>query len=442
MKNTIYFLLLCFFSSCQNATKKMDTTTKNDTDSISNPHLGTTKITSTTSTPISFNTMPLLATYINELPFYNSEFPLKKAENRLVLRADTIYFLEEEKDGDYSYYYQLNQFTQQQAQFSGGWYGTSGQQDWKATYQLLNDNKEAPIVLLAVQSKDFFGGYQETIEGNYTELKEMIEEGNTSIDEDDIDDIAQSMANMSRNIRSLDGNYHIHELRFWVWQKQETQWENITSKVFQPEMYAKLETAFPFLEQNKVEEAPIPGFFLQEKIYSEEGLTENKTNWKHWLGVEELTEVNFNLSINSQAILFETSKNKAIRWDWNGEQFTLNNLPKPIAWKDEPCAIIDYSSNKKYTFIGDITDIPIQMEVSLNNGKILGNYWYTNKPNSKFSIKGDFEASTEASLNFYRMKNNQKREWFHAYFTNCQFKGWWQHQETMATKEFTLKLVQ
>lgn len=420
-------------------------TTRNAVDSISSTNLETSKTRANSyhSTTETFKELPLLATCINELPFYGSEFefPLNKAKNRLALRADTIYFLEKFKDSDYSYYYQLNQFSQQQAQFAGGWYGTSGRQGWTATYQLLEDNEEAPVVLLVVQSKEFYGGYQAEVESNYEELQRMIKEGNTSIDEDNIVDIAKSMASR-RDITTLDGSNHIHELRFWVWQKQETQWKNITSKVFQPKMYAKLEAAFPFLEQDKVEPSPIPGFFLEEKIYTNEGLVANKTNWKHWFGVEELDEVDLNLSINSQSILLEISKNKVIRWDWNGAQFTLNNLPEPIAWKDEPCSIIDYSNNKKYTFVGDIANIPIQMEVSLNDGKILGNYWYESRPDSKFPIKGDFKASTEASINFYRMKNNKEREHFHAYFADCQFKGWWQHKETMVMEEFTLKLVQ
>lgn len=382
-----------------------------------------------------------MATYINELPFYEHQFPLGKARERLIFRADTIHFLEQ-TDGDYSYYNQLNNLNQQQAQFAGGWYGTSGSQDWKATYQLLNNNEEAPVVLLAVQSKEAAGGYQASLESNYTDLEEMIEAGNTSIDKDDLYDLAKDMTNIGRWISSLSGAYHNHDLRFWVWQKQKGQWINITSKVFQLEMYATLTSSFPFLRQEKVENAPNSGFFLAEKMYSKEGLAQNKANWKHWFGVEELNGISFEISTNTKSIQLEISKNKTIRWDWNGHDFTLNNLPNPIPWKNEPCSNIDYSSPKKHTFVGTIADTPIKMEVSLNDGKILGNYWYVNKSNSIFPIAGDFEASTEATLRFYRLKNNVKREHFHAYFVDCQFKGWWQHQGTMKTEAFSLKLVQ
>jgi hypothetical protein len=442
-KNLFYFILFISLFSCQTTTNKIDTTTESTIEDLSKSNRGE-KLrapTSYLSPRETFPEMPLLATYINELPFYGHEFPLEKVQERLILRADTIHFLEQD-EGDYSYYYQLNNLNQQQAQFAGGWYGTSGQQDWKASYQLLNDNEEAPIVLLAVQSKEAVGGYQASLEFNYAELEEMIEAGNTSIDKDALVELAKDMTNIGRWISSLNGDYHKHDLRFWVWQKQKGQWKNITSKVFQLEMYANLATSFPFLRQKKVKTPPNSGFFLSEKIYSTEGLAQNKAHWKHWLGVEELNEVTFDLSTNTQSIQLEVSKNKTIHWNWNGDYFTLNNLPKPISWKDEPCLDIDYSSTKIHAFVGTIADIPIKMEVNLNDGKILGNYWYINKPSSIFPIAGNFEASTEAIFHFYRLKNNAKREHFHAYFVDCQFKGWWQHQGTMKTEEFSLKLVQ
>ncbi|MBL4650845.1 MAG: hypothetical protein JKY03_14025 [Aureispira sp.] len=443
MKILFYFILFTSILSCQNTTNKIDTTTQSTVDSLpkSNQEKKTKTPTPSISPRETFSKIPLLATYINELPFYGHQFPLEKAKERLILRADTIHFLEQE-DVDYSYYYQLNNLNQQQAQFAGGWYGTSRQQDWKATYQLLNDNEAAPIVLLAVQSKEATGGYQASLEFNYSELEEMIEAGNTSIDKDDLDELANDMTNIGRWINSLNGAYNNHDLRFWVWQKQKGQWENITSKAFQPKMYKKLTTSFPFLRQVKVKNAPILGFFLAENIYSKEGLAQNKAHWKHWLGVEKLTDVSFDLSTNTQSIQLGISKNKTIRWDWNGDDFILNNLPKPISWKDEPCSNIDYFSTKKHTFVGSIAGIPIKMKVNLNDGKILGNYWYLNNPNSIFPIAGDFEASTEATLHFYRLKNKAKREHFHAYFVDCQFKGWWQHQGTMKIEKFSLKLVQ
>jgi hypothetical protein len=451
MKTLFYFILITCLFSCLNNPNKINTTTENTLEKHSTSNFEKTTLLSTTDRPqitssdkpkITFSEMPLLATYINELPFYAHEFPLEKTANRLVLRADTIHFLEGEEDGDYSYYYQLDTFNQEQAQFTGGWYGTAGEEDWEATYQILSDNKEAPIVLLAVQSKETFGGYQETLESNYTDLEEMIEAGNTSIDVDDLYDIAQDMTNMGRNITSLSGYYHIHHLRFWVWQKQKGQWKNITSQVFQTEMYSNLVASFPFLAENKMKNPPYPGFFLEEQMYSKEGLAQNQANWKHWLGIEELEEVLFDLNINAKAIQLEVSKNKTIRWDWNGDFFTLKNLPSPIPWKDEPCSVLDYASHKKYTFEGEIGNSPVRMDVSLNDNEIIGNYWYTENPSSKFPIKGYFEASTETTLNFYRMKKGAKREWFHAYFADCQLEGWWQHQGTMKMEDFSLKLVQ
>jgi hypothetical protein len=441
MKILFYFILLISLFSCQENTNKIDTSVENTVDTLSTSNLeDTSSSSSANKAPITFREMPSLATYINELPFYEHEFPLKKATERLAFRADTIHFLEEE-EGDYSYYYKLDHFTQKQAQFVGGWYGTAGEQDWKASYQLLNDNKEAPIVLLAVQSKETFGGYQADLESNYSELEEMVEAGNTSIDVENLADIARGMSSIGRRIASLDNDSHIHDLRFWVWQKQKGQWKNISSEVFKPEMYTNLTASFPFLEQRKVDNPLYPGFFLEERMYSEQGMAQNQANWKHWFGVDKLNEIDIDLSLNAQAIQLEISKNKTIRWDWNGEHFTLNNLPTPIAWKDEPCSIIDYSSNKEHAFEGDIAGISIKMNVRLNENKITGNYWYTKNPSTLFPIEGSFIASTEAALKFYRMKKGEKREYFYAYFADCQFKGWWQHQATMEVEEFSLKLV-
>lgn len=442
MKTLFYFFLLFSTFSCQEHKNKINKPTKNTTEKHSTSNIKAVSIVNSEKRLVTFDKMPLLATYINELPFFSHDFPLKKAAERLAFRTDSIHFLEEEKEGDYSYYYQLDAFSQEQAQFTGGWSGTAGAEDWKATYQLLNDHKETPIVLLAVQLKETIGGYQADLEFNYADLEAMIKAGNTSIEVDDLYDIAEDMTNMERRITSLNGDYHSHNLRFWVWQKQKGQWKNISSQVFQTEMYTNLAASFPFLTQEKVENTPYLGFFLAEQMYSKEGLEQNQNNWKHWLGVEELEEVSFDLNINDEAIQLGVSNNKTIRWDWNGDHFTLNNLPSPIPWKDEPCSVIDYTNDKKYTFEGEIGNSPVRMEVSLNENEILGNYWYTKNPSSKFPIKGYFEASTEATLNFYRMKKGEEREWFHAYFADCQFNGWWQHQETMKIEEFSLKLVQ
>jgi hypothetical protein len=443
MKTILYGILFISLFSCYNNSDN-DNNDKDTIDSISSSNLEANSTASPEAPTETFSKMPLLATYINELPSYNGQFPINQPAKYLALRADTIHFLNQEEDGDYSNYYELNHFTQQQAQFKGGWYNTSGSKSWHTTYQLLNKNEAAPIVLLAMQSKETFGGYQEDLEFNFHDLKELIKAGNKNIptEEDALFEIAKSMTNIDIKKSSLYDDHHVHDLRFWVWQKQDGQWKNISSKVFQPEMYTKLEASFPFLVQKKVDSPIHPGFFLAEKMYSKEGLAQNKANWKHWLGVEELDKVSFDLAIDTKTIQFKASENKALHWDWDGERFTLNNLPKPITWKDEPCLAIDYSSNKKYSFVGNISKIPIQMEISLNNGKIQGEYWYTNSPHNKFPVEGSFEASTETKLDFYRIKNNQQREWFNGYFSNCEFKGWWQHQGTMATEEFSLKLVQ
>lgn len=442
MKNLPYIFLItsCLFS-CQNNTNKVDATI-NSLDSTQLRSHNQVKNVSTVPSK-KFDAMPLLATYINELPFYQNEFPLKEAADRLAFQTDSVYFLEEEEDGDYSFYYKLNFCTQKQAQFAGGWYGTAGEQDWIANYQLLNNNQERPIVLLTVQSKERFGGYASNLESNYSELEEMIEEGNTKIstDEEDLVQIAEKMTQAGRYKHSVNDHYHLHELRFWVWQKQGNDWINISQEVFNTDMYQQLEASFPFLIQDQVEKPLIPGFFLREKIYSKEGWDQNKEHFKEWLGVSNPNETIFHLKVNVNSIQFECSPNKTIQWNWNGKQYTLKGLNKPILWKDQPCPTLDYSSEKVHLFTGQIGETPIKMKVRLDQGKIKGKYWYSNKPNSIFPIEGDFSPSTEADLIFYRIKNDQQRESFSYYFNNCEFNGWWQHQETMAIEEFTLKLV-
>lgn len=445
----VFFLLLTFscFFGCQSNNNKVDATI-NSSDSTKlrsqNEIKKSLRIPSKKVQPSEkFNALPLLATYINELPFYQNEFPLNEAAERLAFRADSVYFLEGEEDGDYSYYYELNFCTQKQVQFIGGWSGTAGDQNWVANYQLLDDHQKRPTVLLTVQSKETFGGYAENLESNYLDLKKMIAEGNTKIptDENVLVQIAEKMTQVGRYKGSLNDSYNLHQLRFWVWQKQGDEWKNISKDVFNPTMYKDLETSFPFLAQDQVATPSIPGFFLQEQFYSEEGVAQNKEHFKAWLGVNDPLETSFKLTVNPDNIQFECSKNKTIQWDWNGKEYTLNDLNSHIQWQDQPCSLIDYSSDKQYIFAGNIGNIPIKMSVRLDQGKIRGTYWYSNKPNSIFPIEGNFTPSTEADLNFYRIKNNQEREAFSCYFNNCEFKGWWQHQETMSIEEFTLKLV-
>lgn len=443
MKILFYFALILVLCSCQNAVNKENMKENSAPSNNTTLHSKTISDSSSNSTTPTFNTLPPLAQYINELPFFSYHFPLEAPKTRLQLHADTIQFLEGVEDGDYSYYYNLRKASTTNIQFEGGWYGTSGEQDWVSHYQLLNSKDGHPIVLLAVQSQESYGGYQEEIEFHYNDLKELIAQGNTSIpdDEDALSRIAQDMANVGRSIRTLNGTYQKHDIRFWVWEKKKGTWHNISSQVFSSQMYARLEAALPFWAQNKVLQPKHSGFFLIEKTYSKEGLTQNQNHWKHWLGVEQLDQVNFNLNIHASSIVLEFSPNKHIRWDWNGAQYTLNNLPTPIPWKDEPCTKIDYSSSKKYIFAGKIGETPIQMEASFNYGKLQGFYWYPNRPHRKLPIEGNFEASIEATLNFYRIKNNEQRERFNGYFANCQLKGWWQHQETMEIMPFSLELV-
>lgn len=432
MTPLFFVLLFTTIFNYQNTTDRTNTVAENCMERLSESHA------KENTTP------PLLLTYINELPFYDGEFPLKKVQEGYQWISTNKASSDEKEEEDFFDGYKVNHINDQQIQCTGGWFGTAGSQEWKATYQLLNEDKTAPIVLLAVQNKESIGGYFADIEFNYDDLKAMIAEGNTSIDENRLIELAEQITDMDyMDVKSsLDGGCHKHDLRFWVWQKQKGQWKNITDEVFQPAMYTQLMTSFPFLTQAEVRNATFSSFSLAEKMYVEDNLVQNKAHWKHWLGVEDLAQVSFDLKIRSKAIQFEISKNKNIQWNWDGEIFNLDQLPNPVLWENESCSNIDYSSNKKHTFVGTIADIPIKMEVYLNNGKISGKYWYIKNPKSKFPIEGNLETSSENTLSFYRIKNEKQREHFWAYFVDCEFRGWWQHQETMKTEEFSLKLVQ
>jgi hypothetical protein len=76
MKTLLNFILLISLFSCQDTTNRTDTTTSDTVNPLSESNFEEILTVSTSKKPpATFNEIPLLAAYINELPFYDHEFP-------------------------------------------------------------------------------------------------------------------------------------------------------------------------------------------------------------------------------------------------------------------------------------------------------------------------------------------------------------------------------
>lgn len=440
------YLICLILISCEASTSSDDETSSNleENSATTMPDQESLRPISTSSENInvSFDEMPLLATYINELPFFEGcnygELMLQEAApKRLVFNNNKLEY--PEGGGDYSSYNRLTAFKETTASFEGGWEGTGGSQAWTCTYQLLSANPSNPMVLVAGQSLEEMRDFEARIEEENNLIEQLSGQGAIG----NVNKIARNMLDRDYiNRRSLKNGFEDHTLSFWVWQKKDGKWENITLSLFDERMYQQLHEHFPFFSKSTSNKAyKQEGFYLEEDFYTEEALLINKSNWSAWFGVKQLEDITFDLKTEENDILFECSKNKTIRWEWNGKAYHLKNLPKKTPWLNNPCADIDFSANNEHNFRGKIGTYKIEMTVRLNEEKISGEYWYNNKTSSKFPVEGIFHPKADQKLTFYRIKKGKQKESFVCYFIDCQLKGWWQHEGTKQIEKFELTLV-
>jgi hypothetical protein len=385
-----------------------------------------------------YSELPDLAHFINELVFWEDEVFEDPAE-RLKLETNRVVFAEE-------YETELDTFASNFARFTGGWSGTSGIKEWITTYSLLNNDSE-PIVLVTRYSTESYRSYESYIE-HRQEIEDQLTDQN--IEENKITDIAEKMLERStmQNTMSLSGEYlDATKISYWAWKKKNDQWINISENVFSSDMVEDLNTHFPFFEADFDASSKQKGFYLAEKEYPKHILQANSKNWLTWFGIKKLKELDLKVKLEGDDILLNCSKNKSIRWQWNGVNFDLKNLPGKVKWLTNPCPSIDFNTGGDYKFkgtIGDKHDIEMQINISSKDKKLnmTGEYWHLNQPDSKFPIKGELYKDAAKQVTFHTLKSGKKREVFNCYFSNCGLEGWWQHLGNMDINKFELKLVQ
>jgi len=385
-----------------------------------------------------YSELPALAHYINELVFWEDE-SFEAPKERLKLQTNRVVFSEE-------YETELDTFASEFARFTGGWSGTSSIENWTTTYTLLNADSE-PIVLVTRYSTESYRDYE-----SYMEDRQEIEDelADRDVEEGKIMDIAEKMLKRSsmKNAISLSGeDIDATKISYWAWQKKNGQWVNISEDVFSAEMIQKLNSHFPFFEADFDASSEQKGLYLAEKKYQKHLLQANSNNWLTWFGIKNLKELNLKVELEGDDILLHCSKHKSIRWEWNGANFDLKDLPGKVKWLTNPCTAIDFNAGGDYKFkgtIGDKHDIEMQVNINAKGKKLnmTGEYWYLNQPDSKFPVKGELYKDAAKQITFHRLKSGKEREVFNCYFSNCGLEGWWQHLGNMDINKFQLKLVQ
>ncbi|BDS10166.1 hypothetical protein [Aureispira anguillae] len=385
--------------------------------------------------------LPPLAIYANEL-------------NAMLGRTITLTL----QDGDISiidnvWEAELVEQTPTSLALQTGWNGTGGGEQNTLHFVLLEGGATPTVLLMNVhshywrQDMESFSEDQAAYHDAILALEqELIAAGADKALADNI----YERDHMRSEIKSVYGYNPALTLAVWKRNKAQ-QWTNISAHTFPSKMTTIVTEHLPFFEfsyQQSSQENEIEGYHLKEKSYSEQGLNNNRPNWKTWFGTEDLEAISssFNPSINGKNIELHYSKNAPIIWEWKNSSYQIKALPRKTTWLNSPCTNFNFKTEASHLFEGSIgKNNPIKMQITSrpkgDKLEISGEYWYLKHPKSKFPIEGLISSQTAQKITFYRMKKGKIRESFDCFFSNCTFQGWWQHQASKNIQPFELILI-
>lgn len=398
-----------------------------------------------------YDELPLIATYVNELNaiediFKTSDWDFEYISSVLItLEDNTITYSNDAYDPT-----DLVNLTDSVVHFSGSDGGTAGGEDWEIYYHLLS-NAPTPTMIIAFARYRYVRNGLEEIYEDQQEYEKQLEQTqqalmNKGIEQKSALDIATKMLIREGEDPEY-GNYYgdldQHDFYLMAWQKKDNKWSNTTPEFFDNHLATTLQQHLPFVKI----QAKSTRLTFNEQDWLPLQAKVNQENFDFWQNADlHDWTIKVNQS-NALELNYTDEKKLPLSWRLFDDKSSIRNLPAIRQVVHSPCPAIDFNTTDSYTFEGKIgTKHSIKMEVTLTPNKkgleLTGEYWYINKPNSKFPVQGILASQLDKESAFHRYKNKQQREYFACYFADCQLTGWWQHLGNYTIDKFTLQLVQ